>query len=104
MLDDRLEISNTIFINENIVQITFRYKNHYVQDTFSTPVDIAAFATSNARLRLYDMLDKLGQSVSYYDTDSFVYIDNGENSIKTGCMLGEWTEELGKGTHIKKWL
>jgi hypothetical protein len=35
-------------------------------------------------LRLYDMLDKLGQSVAYYDTDSIVYIDNEENSVKTG--------------------
>ena len=49
------------------------------------------------------MLDKLGQSVAYYDTDSIVYIDNGKNSIKTGCMLGEWTDELGKDDHIKEW-
>jgi hypothetical protein len=48
------------------------------------------------------MLDKLGQSVAYYDTDSIVYIDNGENSVKTGCMLGEWTDELGKDNYIKK--
>ena len=84
LLDDRLEISNTIFINDNMVQVTFKYKNQYVQDIFSINVYVAAFTTSNARLRLYDMLDKLGQSVAYYDTDSTVYIDNGENSIKTG--------------------
>jgi hypothetical protein len=49
------------------------------------------------------MLDKLGKSVAYYDTDSIVYIDNGENSVKTGCMLGEWTDELGKDNYIKEW-
>jgi len=49
------------------------------------------------------MLDKLGHSVAYYDTDSIVYIDNGKNSIKTGCMLGEWTDELGKDNYIKQW-
>jgi len=92
LMDDKLEISNTI--NDNMVQVTFRYKNHSVQDTFSTSVYIAAFTTSNARLRLYDMLDKLGQSVAYYDTDSIVYIDNGENAIKTGCMLDEWSGVL----------
>jgi len=100
----RLETSNTIFINDNMVQVTFKYKNQYVQDTFSTNVYIAAFTTSNARLRLYDMLDKLKQSVAYYDTDSIVYIDNGENSVKTGCMLGEWTDELGKDNYIKEWV
>jgi hypothetical protein len=103
LLDDRLEISNTIFINDNMVQVTYKYKNQYVQDTFSTNVYVAAFATSNARLRLYDMLDKLGQSVAYYYTDSIGYIDNGENSVKTGCMLGQWTDELGKDNYIKEW-
>jgi hypothetical protein len=49
------------------------------------------------------MLDKLGKSVAYYDTDSIVYIDNGENSVKTGCMLGEWNDELGKDNYIKEW-
>ena len=52
LLDDRLEISNTIFINDNMVQVNFKYKNQYVQDTFSTNVYVAAFTTSNARLRL----------------------------------------------------
>jgi len=87
-----------------MVQVTYKYKNQYVQDTFATNVYIAAFTTSNARLRLYNMLDKLGQSVAYYDTESIVYIDNGGNSVKTGCMLGEWTDDLGKNNYIKKWV
>jgi hypothetical protein len=43
-------------------------------------------------------LDKLGKSVAYYDTDSIVY------TIKTDCMLGEWTDELGKNNYIKEWV
>jgi len=94
LLDDTLEINNTIFINDNMLQVNFRYKNQYVQDTFSTNVYFATFTTSNARLRLYVMVDKHSQSVAYNDTESIVYIDNGENSIKTGCILGEWTNEI----------
>lgn len=30
------------------------------------------------------------------DTDSVVYFDDGENTVKTGDMLGEWTDELKK--------
>jgi DNA-binding sugar fermentation-stimulating protein len=48
-------------------------------------------------------LDKLGKSVAYYDTDSIVYIDNGQNIIKTGFMLGELTDELGTDNYIKEW-
>jgi hypothetical protein len=65
---------------------------------------IAAFTTANARLRLYEMLDKLGKSVAYYDTDSIVYIDDGKNTVKTGCLLGDWTDELGKGVWIIDWI
>jgi len=84
--------------------VTYKYKEQYVVDCFSTNVYIAAFTTSNARLQLYDMLDKLGKSVTYYDTDSIVYLDNKQNNINTGCMLGEWTDELGKDNYIKEWL
>jgi hypothetical protein len=49
------------------------------------------------------MLDKLGKSVAYYDTDSIVYIDDGKNTVKTGCLLGHWTDELGKGVWIIDW-
>jgi len=98
------DVSNMIFINENVVQVTYKYKDLYVQDPFSTNIHIAAFTTSNARLRLYDMLDKLGQSVAYYDTDSTVYIDDGKNTVKTGCMLGEWTDELEKDDYITEWV
>jgi hypothetical protein len=38
LLDDKLEISNTIFIDDNMVQVTYEYKNQYVPDTFSTNV------------------------------------------------------------------
>jgi len=103
LLDDRLEISNTLFINNNIMRVTFKYKSQYVQDAFSSNVYIAAFTTSNVQLRLYDMLDKLGWSVAYYNTDSFVYVNNGKNSVKTGCMLGERTDELGKNNYMKEW-
>jgi hypothetical protein len=29
-----------------------------------------------------------------------VYIDDGKNTVKTGCLLGDWTDELGKGVWI----
>ena len=77
-----------------MVRVIYKYEEQYVIDSFSTNTYIAAFTTSNARVRLYDMLGRLGKSVAYYDTDNIVYVDNGQNTIKTGCMLGEWTDEV----------
>ncbi len=39
----------------------------------------------------------------YCDTDSIVYFDDGENTVKTGDMLGEWTHELKKNEYMKLW-
>jgi ribosomal protein S20 len=103
MLDDRLDNINLTFLKETMVQMSYSLKDVFVENDHNTNVFIAAFTTSNARLRLYEMLDYLGERVIYYDTDSIVYIDDGTKPIKTGCMLGEWTDELG-GDYITNWV
>jgi hypothetical protein len=32
-----------------------------------------------------------------------LYIDNGKNTVKTGCLLGDWADELGKDVWIADW-
>lgn len=70
----------------------------FVEDSTSTNIFVATFTISNARLRLYE------EDVVYYDTDSVVYIDNGQNTVPTGSMLGEWSSELANGVYITEWL
>lgn len=51
------------------------------------------------------MLDNLSEKVIYYDTDSVFYIfDDNTEVVKTGCMLGEWTDELSPGIHTTDWV
>lgn len=104
LLDGKLDNIHINELNENMLQINYKNKDCYVENDFNTNVFIAAFTTANARLRLYEMLDNLGESVVYYDTDSIVYIDNGCNTVKTGCLLGDWTDELGKDVWIDDWI
>ncbi|KAE9522228.1 hypothetical protein AGLY_017373 [Aphis glycines] len=103
LLDDRLENINIKLLNDNMVQMCYNYKDYYIENCHNTNILIALFTTSSARLRLYKMLDKLGRAVVYFDTDSIFYIYNGVNKIKTGTMLGEWTDELGENVHITDW-
>ena len=60
-----------------------------------------------ARLRLYDMLDRVGQCLAYCDTDSVVYIadEEAERAVEPylGNMLGQFSDELD-GDKIKYWL
>lgn len=103
ILDDRLENINIILLNDNMIQVCYNYKDYYVQNYHNTNILIALFTTSSARLRLYETLYKLDRAVVAYDTDSIFYIDNDVNKIKTGEMLGEWTDELGENVYITDW-
>ena len=56
---------------------------------------IAAFCTSYARLKLWYVLDRLGDRVLYHDTDSVIYTHApGQYDLPTGKFLGDLTDEL----------
>ena len=102
LLNDKIENLSFSFPNEDICIMNYDHKNEFIKDNFNTNIYISCFTTSSARIRLYKMLDKLGERVVYYDTDSIVYADNGE-PIETGCLLGEWADELS-GDSIIEWI
>ena len=83
-----------------------RKKMNVLNPAINTNIYVACFTTSNARLRLYEMLDKLNENICYCDTDSIVYIENkATKQIVTpylGDGLGQWTDELNGG-HITYW-
>ena len=95
VLDDTIGNLNMNFINEEMVQMSYTYKDQFVDNSYNTNIYVACFTTSSARLMLYDKLDHLNEQVLYFDTDSIIYIDSPNcNEIKTGDMLGELTDEL----------
>ena len=77
-----------------MVQMTYSFKDQFVDNSKNANIYIACFTTSHARLMLYNKLDYLQEKVFYFDTDSIIYIDDGTKSIKTGDMLGDMTDEL----------
>ena len=98
LLDDKLDNKSFQFINDDMVQMTYNFKDQFVDNSKNTDVYIACFTTSHARLMLYDKLDYLNEKVLYFDTDSIIYADDGTKNIETGDMLGDMTDEIsGKG-------
>ena len=98
LLDDKLGNKNFQFINDDMVQMTYNFKDQFVDNSNNTNIYIACFTTSHARLMLYDKLDYLNEKVYYFDTDSIIYADDNTKNIKTGDMLGDMTDEIsGKG-------
>ena len=98
LLDDKLDNKNFQFINDEMVQMTYNFKDQFVDNSKNTNIYIACFTTSHVRLMLYDKLDYLNEKVLYFDTDSIIYADDGTKNVKTGDMLGDMTDEIsGKG-------
>ena len=50
LLDDKLNNTNFQFINEDMVQMTYNFKDQFVDNSKNTNVYIACFTTSHARL------------------------------------------------------
>ncbi|KAK7601373.1 hypothetical protein V9T40_008814 [Parthenolecanium corni] len=103
LLDERLKDINVIYVSDEMVQVNYRYIETYVENHYNTNIFVALYTTANARMRLYEQLNRLDKYVMYLDTDSIVYSDNGKNTIPHSDMLAEWTDELDGG-YIQKWV
>ena len=104
LLDDTVDDLNIQFLTDDMAQMNFNLENKFVDNHNNTNIFVAAFTTSHAREMLYEVLDKLGDQVLGYDTDSCWYIDRpGGNVIDTGDSLGDLTNELDESDYIVRW-
>jgi hypothetical protein len=103
LLNDKAQDLHLIYLNDEMIQATYKMKDMFVKNNYNTNVFIALMTTANARTRLLQGLDQVGDRVLYCDTDSIVYQDTGSNTIPTGDLLGNWTDELN-GAYITKWI
>ena len=85
----------------SVLYVTYVDKKNNTRGLDMTSMAIAAMTTSHARLELYDQLDRLGDRVLYFDTDSVIYVDEkGEYNIPDGKYLREWEcETKGQPIH-----
>ena len=106
VLDDKIESLSLAFLNDSTVYASYEIKDEFVRQSYNTNIYIACFTTAWARLRLYEMIDRIGRNVCYMDTDSVVYIEDDSTKYifdkYIGDSLGEWTDELD-GKHIDFW-
>ena len=85
MTGDNQEIKNVRFVNEEIVQVDWVHKEDFIDTSGITNVVIAAYTTAQARLKLYQYLERLDRRALYADTDSIIFT----------VAPGEWEPELG---------
>ena len=83
------------FVSDNVMELQYENKENFIEPNAKTNVVIAAFTTAHARLKLYSILEQLGERVLYYDTDSMIYVSKpGQIEPETGVYLGALTDEF----------
>ncbi|XP_072039035.1 uncharacterized protein [Amphiura filiformis] len=103
LTDDTITVDNIRLINEEVVEVTYKEEGEFAKINPKTNVVIAAFTTCHARLKLYEVLEKLGDRAMYQDTDSVVFLSRpGDWEPPTGDYLGQLTDEVAPhdGNHI----
>ena len=105
LTSDSKEVTNVQLINEEVIELHYKHNDNFIEAGNRTNIIIAAYTTTSARLKLYDILDKLGHRVLYYDTDSIIFTyKEGEWMPPLGDYLGELTNELSEGEYIIKFV
>ena len=65
---DTVTVDNIRLINEEIVEVTYKEDGAFSKVNPNTNDVVAAFTTCHARLKLYEVLEKLGYWAMYQDT------------------------------------
>ena len=95
-------VKNVDIYGERFVHVNWEETDNLVEPHTCSNVVVGAFVTAQARLRLYDKLDKLGARVLYFDTDSIIYVhEPDEWNPEIGDRLGEWTDEVPDARIVK---
>ena len=101
LMDDTLEVLDAHFFSNHLLYTTYRTKEAFTHSSKNANIFIAAFTTAWARLKLYTLLEQLGERALYFNTDSVIYsVKSGEWRPDCGVFLGELTNELNEGDWI----
>jgi len=104
------EVTSLLPVNDEVLYVSWQLRQEAIAASPMTNVVIAAYTTAQARLKLYEYLERLDQRVLYYDTDSCIYLSTGapnEYEPSTGNFLGDMTDELesyGRGSYIESFV
>ena len=88
---------------ENLLLVNWDNTETSVEPHACSNVIVAAFVTTQARLKLYGNLEKLNERVLYFDTDSIIYHHKPHlwNPTIVNNRLGEWTDEVPNARIVK---
>ena len=88
-------IKNFHVLNNDMIMMEYKYSEEFEEPCNKTNVIILAFCSAYAHIKLWKMMNRLGNHVLYHDTDSIIYTYKSQEWIPpTGEYLGDLTDEL----------
>lgn len=69
-----VEMHDLSILNDDLVEMIFKRTHEYKKESKVTNIFIGIFTTAWARLKLYEMMNLLGENVLCVDTDSCIYV------------------------------
>ena len=87
-------------INDDTVALVYSNAQRFIPSNSTTSVTLAMVTTAQARLILYEYLEKLDDRCLYHDTDSIIFTslrNRPDLDPPLGDFLGDNTDKLGGG-------
>jgi hypothetical protein len=97
MSNPSIALTNFHILSEEMMIVEFVTRwDSAIGTCQSRNVFLGAFTTSHARLKLYELLESIGDDkIIYFDTDSAIYkVRDGEDEPALADYLGDLTDEL----------
>ena len=104
---DGVVLTRLDIVSDEMVRVQYKLADEFEEDLTNVNVAIAAYTTAYARLELYKYLEKLGERVLYFDTDSVFFvgkIDGSDAVVTTGDALGDMTDEIEEGRYVTEFV
>ncbi|KAL2078837.1 hypothetical protein ACEWY4_024581 [Coilia grayii] len=95
------DVTHFSFVSDDVALLQWRHSEDACVSTPNINIFVGAFTTARARLKLYDLMDRLGDRLLYSDTDSVIFVTkDGDWEPPLGPYLGDLTDELDSGDFI----
>ena len=104
-----IDVKDLIVHNEHILELNYCMNKGFIDQNVNTNIIIASFTTALAQLKLYSVLEILGDRDLYCDTDSVVFKSDPTYSSldpPKANFLGDLTDEIDDGgeEYIQTWV
>ena len=104
--NDSLDVRHVSVVNDQTVEVHYQNQKEDIRVSPNLNIFVACFTTCHARLKLYDALERLGERVLYFDTDSVIYLEETPTQFHPtlGSYLGDFASELKDHEYIQEFV